>query len=253
MPVLFAGWFDGPLAYRPLFALVLITSATSLWLISRVPDGRETRRRKPAPSEVALGLRENALLLRLAFANLLQGAALGLSGPLTAYWFAVRFGQGPALLGPLAAATLILAALASLGAGRLAQRHGIVPVVITLRAVAIGLQVALPLAPNLASAAFFYVAGSLFNRSTNGARQALSIGLVRAKRRGLAASLNSISLSVPRAAGPLIAGLLFDSGHLALPFLIAAGLNVCYLCVYGWSFAEHDRATRGAAGAAASP
>ena len=244
LPALFSDWLPGPLAYRPLFALVLVTSAISLWLISRVPDGRETVRPKAAPSRTGPGRRENALLMRLAMANLLQGVGLGLSGPLIAYWFAVRFGQGPALIGPLAAASLVLAALASLGAGRLAQRYGIVPVVIGLRSVGVGLLAAMPLAPVFPLAAGLYMARSLFDRGTNGARQALSIGLVRAERRGLAASLNSVSVSLPRALGPLVAGLLFDSGFLALPFLLAAGFQSVYLCLYYRSFAEHDRTTR---------
>ena len=242
-PGLLAAWLLGPLAYRPLFGLVLITSSISLWLITRVPEGRQPARPAPAPSQAVLGRRENALLLRLALANLLQGAGLGLSGPLISYWFAVRFGQGPALIGPLIAASLVLAALASLGAGRLARRYGIVPVVIGMRTVGIGLLAAMPLAPSLPFAAGLFAARSLFNRGTNGARQALSIGLVRAERRGLAASLNSVSLSVPRAIGPLFAGLLFDTGFLALPFLLAAGFQAGYLCLYGWSFADHDRKT----------
>jgi MFS family permease len=246
-PALFAVWLSGPLAYRPLFGLVLVTSTLSLWLISRVPDGRDTARRAAAAKEAALGRRENALLLRLALANLLQGAGLGLSGPLVAYWFAVRFGQGPALIGPLAAASLVLASLASLYVGRLAHRYGIVPVVIGLRSVGIGLLTAMPLAPILPLAAGIYAARSLFERGTNGARQALSIGLVRAERRGLAASLNSVSVSVPRAAGPLVAGLLFDAGFLSLPFLLAAGFQTAYLWLYYRSFAEHDRAQRKAA------
>ncbi len=242
-PALLAGWLLGPLAYRPLFGLVLVTSSISLWLISRVPEERRPGQPTARPSQAALGRRENALLLRLALANLLQGAGLGLSGPLVAYWFAVRFGQGPALIGPLMAAALVLAALASLVAGRLARRHGIVPVVIGLQSFGISLLVTMPLAPSLPFAVGLFAAQALFNRGTEGARQALSVGLVRADRRGLAASLNSVSLSVPRAIGPLFAGLLFDTGFLALPFLLAAGFQAGYLCLYGWSFAEHDRKT----------
>ncbi|HVB67066.1 MAG TPA: MFS transporter [Acetobacteraceae bacterium] len=255
VPALLSGWLLGPFAYRPLFALVLVTSAISTWLISRIAE--ERRPARPAaepsePSEVGVGRRENALLRRLVLANLLQGAGLGLSGPLTTYWFAVKFGQGPALIGPLMAASLVLAALASVAAGRLARRHGIVPVVIGMRLVGIGLLAAMPLAPSLPFAAGLFAARSLFNRGTNGPRRALSMGLVRAQRRGLAGSINSVSLAVPRAVGPLFAGLLFDTGFLALPFLLAAGFQAGYLCVYGWSFADHDRKMLGAARAGAA-
>lgn len=184
-PALLAGLLLGPLAYRPLFGLGLVTSMISVWLIGRIQEEPSTAPRAATPSQALVGRHENALLLRLALANLLLGAGLGLSGPLAAYWFAVRFGEGPVLIEPLMSAALVLAAIGSLVAGRLARRHGIVPVVIGMRLVGMGLLAAMPLAPSLPVAAGLSAARSLFNRGANGPRQALNVGLVRAERRGL--------------------------------------------------------------------
>jgi predicted MFS family arabinose efflux permease len=88
------------------------------------------------------------------------------------------------------------------------------------------------------------MARSLFDRGTNGVRQALSVGLVRPERQGFAASLNSVSVSLPRTVGPVFAGMLFDAGWLAGPFLIAAGFQAAYVWLYALSFSKHDRASR---------
>ena len=251
IPAWLTHWLPGPLAFRPLFAFALVTSAICAWLIAHVPEvssaGRQSKSAATASSENSereISRAEHRLLLRLVVANLLQGAGLGLSGPMIAYWFAVSFGQGPGLIAPLMAGGFILSAAASLLAGRLAQRYGVVPVVVSMRVVGIGLLAALPLAPALSVAAGIQIARSLFNRATNGVRQALSIGLVRSNRRGFAASLNSVSVSVPRAFGPLVAGLLFDAGWLGLPFILAAGFQAAYLWFYAVSFAAHERASR---------
>jgi MFS family permease len=258
VPAWLSPWLPGALAFRPLFGLALITSLIAGALISQVPEVARPPRRAtvvtPARAEhQAVCRQENRLLLRLALGNLIQGVGLGLSGPMIAYWFAVSFGQGPKLIGPVMAGGFLLSGAASVIAGRLAQRHGIVPVVVGMQLVGVGLVAVLPLVPVLSMAAGVQIARSLFNRGTDGVRQALSSGLVRSERRGFAASLNSVSVSVPRALGPLFAGMLFDAGWLAMPFLIAAGFQAAYLWLYAASFTKHDRESRRSAAVGLAP
>ena len=246
-----AGWLTGALIYRPLFGIVAVTSIISFCLILRIPEDTATRRartERQAPRDAAPriqpNLSENALLLRLALANLLQGAGIGLTGPLIAYWFALRFHAGPGVIGPVMAGGFLLAAAASVVNGRLAQRWGVVPVVVGMRATGIGLLIALPLMPTLPMAGAVYMVRSVFNRGTNGVRAALSMSLVRPERRGFAATVSSVSVSVPRAIGPVVSGLLFEAHFLTLPFLLAAGFQAGYLWLYARSFAGYERAGR---------
>jgi MFS family permease len=71
-----------------------------------------------------------------------------------------------------------------------------------------------------------------------GARQAVGLKLVGSGRRGLAASLNAISMQVPRAIGPVIGGWLLEANLLALPFSVAAALQAGYLARTG-EIAKH--------------
>ncbi len=77
-------------------------------------------------------------------------------------------------------------------------------------------------------------------RGTVGARQALVLGLVGDARRGLAASLNAVSMILPSTAGPVIAGYLLQEGRLRVPFFLAAVLQLVYLLLYAVVFRRYE-------------
>ncbi len=241
----------GALAYRPLFALSAAGSLLCCALIFRTPDSEAAPIRRPAvPAQASPGgqarddgllhSQENRLVLRLMIANIINGAGVGATGPLIAYWFALRFGAGPAEIGPLMAGGFLMAALASVATGWLSKWLGIVRSVVAMRLVGLALLVALPFAPSFGAAGALYVLRGMFNRGTTGARSALSISIVRPQRRGFAASMANVSMQVPRSFSPVLTGFLFAAGDLALPFLIGAAFQGAYIAVYYWSFAQMD-------------
>jgi MFS family permease len=232
----------GALAYRPLFLLWAVGSLACCALIMRTPDSEAMGADNTSPAEAGAGVerQENRLVLRLVIANLMNGAGVGATGPLIAYWFAVRFGEGPAEIGPLMARGFLMAAVASLGAGWLSRWLGIVHAVVAMRLVGLALLIALPLAPGFGVAAALYVLRAMFNRGTTGARSALSVSIVRAHRRGFSASMANVSMQVPRSVSPMLTGLLFAANELALPFFIGAAFQGTYLALYYWSFRQVD-------------
>ena len=253
LPAHLGGWLPGALAFRPLFGIALLGSLVCLALLAHAPDSEAAARRRAAAAtqrgaasrpaqaappeaqvadETALRRRENGLLLRLGLVNAVNGIGVGLTGPLMSYWFAIRYDQGPGLIGPMMALGFLLAGLSSLLAGRLTARLGIVRTVVLMRLVGLVLFVALPFAPSFGIAATLYTLRNLCNRGTAGARNALSAGLVRPSRRGLAASVANVSLQIPRSIGPVFAGMLFQAGFLGLPFLIGAAFQAGFVYLY---------------------
>ncbi len=233
----------GALAYRPLFLLSAVGSLLCCVLIARTPDSEAAPNRRSPVAEPASGdvqHRENRLLLRLMIANMINGAGVGATGPLIAYWFALRFGEGPAEIGPLMAGGFLMAALASVATGWLSKWLGIVRSVVAMRLVGLALLVALPFAPSFGVAGVIYILRGMFNRGTTGARSALSIGIVRPQRRGFAASMANVSMQVPRSFSPVLTGFLFAAGDLALPFFIGATFQGAYIAFYYWSFGQID-------------
>lgn len=241
MPSALHGIMPGALAYRPLFLLFAAGSLLCCVLIARTPDA-EPRTREPAPAIHGVERQENRLVLRLMIANLLNGAGIGATGPLIAYWFAVRFGEGPAEIGPLMAGAFLMAALASVATGWVSRWFGIVRAVVAMRIVGLALLVALPLAPSFGLAASLYMLRTMFNRGTTGARSALNISIVRSHRRGFAASMGNVSMQVPRSVSPLLTGILFAANDLVLPFFIGAAFQAAYLAMYYSSFRWVDDA-----------
>lgn len=238
-------WLPGPLAYRPLFLLVFVASTANLILLLRVSDAR--RRARPAAvmeqekqAERMLTRQEHLLMAKMAAINSVNGLAIGLTSPLLSYWFALRFGVGPGAIGVVFAATYLVTAAASLAAGRITERIGIVRSVVTVRVISVFVLLFIPIVPWFWLASTLYVLRSALNRSTQGSRQALAVSVVRQERRGLASSLNTLSMSLPNAAGPVLAGILLGAGLLTIPFYAAAGLQFAYGVLFGRVFAAHD-------------
>ncbi len=227
-----AGW---GVAAQGQFLVVAAGAVAAGLILLVVPDPRTAPQPKAAQAVVR---QENRMLMRLALANVMQGAGIGLSGPLIAYWFAVRFGATAALIGPVMAASFFLTAATTLLTGNLAARFGLVRTVVASRLIGLMMLLVLPFSPNFLVAGALFLGRGLFNRGTVGARNAFTMTLVRAERRGFAASVNAISMQVPRAVGPILAGVLFDSGAFALPFLLAAALQGGYIAVFGLGFRE---------------
>ena len=230
-------WLIGPfgevLAYRPLFLLSLAGSVAAFALVASLEEPKVERAAPAAEEPEQRG--ENRMLVRLVIANTVNGLSMGMIAPLIAYWFALRFEHGPGTIGPALAASFVLGALGAGVAGRLVRRYGLIRPVIVMRTVALILMVAVPMMPTFSLAAVLYALRSGFNQGTAGVRQALVVGLTK-NRRALAASLQNVSMQIPRALGPLVAGLMLDAGMLRAPFFLAAIFQAAYLVLYSRFF-----------------
>ncbi|MGH7089695.1 MAG: MFS transporter [Stellaceae bacterium] len=229
--------------YQPLFLLPLIGAVLTLALLIPARDRRQPpmpESRSARAAAAAAHRREHGLLLRLMGINMVNGLGAGIIGPFMAYWFHLRYGEGAAAIGPVMAGAFLLASLGSLWTGWLTRQFGMTRALVAMRLAGLILLVALPFAPNYALAALCYILNTACNRGTSGVRQAIGLRLVGARRRGLAASLNTISMQIPRAIGPIAGGMLLDAGFLILPMLLAAVLQTTYLVLYERMFRRFD-------------
>jgi len=232
--------------YRLLFLVPLTGSLLAIALLGCTREAKRATAVQPdaAALHAALGVTraENRQLRRLALTNAINGLGNGIVGPLMAYWFVRRYAEDPAMIGSALAVRFALAAAGSTLSGRLSQRFGAVRSVVWTRIAGLLLLLATPYAPVFWLAAALYALRAAFNQGTAGARQAVAAGLTRAERRGLAASVQNLSLQIPRAAGPVLGGWLIHAGQFTTPFLFAAGLQVLYLYLYRRFFGALDEA-----------
>jgi MFS family permease len=232
-------------ANRHLFILPVAGAviAALLLLVTPDPPHKQQAAKTDAQSkreEQSTKDTERGLLWRLAGLNFLNGAGIGLVGPMMSWWFAAKFHASPSMIGPAMAGAFALGGVASLVSGKLTARLGTIRTVVLMRGIGLVSLFALPFMPSFTLAAIFYALRAAFNQGTVGARQAVALNLVRGHRRGLAATVNSLSVQVPRGVAPAIAGALFDSRAFAVPFLIAGVLQGIYLALYPRVFADHD-------------
>lgn len=241
-----AWWFGHAMStvdYRLLFVLPLAGSLASfalMWM-AREPAGFTSAAIKTSGGDT-IRRTENRLLAKLVIANSLNGLGIGLIGPLIAYWFAIKFQRGLVDIGPGIALAFLFSAVGAFIAGAVARRRGIMNTVLWMRGTGIVLLVAMPLVPWFWIAMALYIVRGASNRGTGGVRQALAAGLTRVERRGLASSVQNISIQLPRAIGPVIGGALFHAGYLTLPFLLGAALQLGYLVLYARFFGAHEAA-----------
>ncbi|WP_241550183.1 MFS transporter [Acidithiobacillus sulfuriphilus] len=237
LPDLLSPWLPGTLAYRPLFAVVLLGSLLCLAFLWSAKEGTPPARTLPEDADQ----RPDAApappppwrnLFTLAGINALNGLGVGMVGPLMAYWFALRFGVGPAAIGGTMAVGFVAAGIMSLAGGKLTLRFGLVGTVLRLRMLGLAMLLIIPFVPFFWLATMLYILRAALNQGSIGSRQALFLSLVDSRRRGLAATFNSISIQVPRAIGPAVAGAFFHLEMLTTPFLLAAAFQGAYLWLY---------------------
>lgn len=236
--------------FRPLFGLVLVGNAVNVLLLAGTPEKHGSGGRTADPRSVPAGdaggrARENRFLHRLVGLNALNGMAIGLTGPLISYWFAMRFHIGPGVIGPVLAATFSVTAVTAVIMARLTQQVGLVRSVVWGRSAGLLLLLLMPIMPLYTLAALAYLLRSALNRGTLGARQALVVSVVGDERRGLAVSLNALSMQVPMSLGPTFAGAMIGAGWFITPFYVAAALQGLYVLLYGRLFPPFEESALG--------
>jgi MFS family permease len=252
----------GAHAYLPLFWLNLLMAIVNLIQIASLKETKPTAAAPPAPPmaepdavrgrEPTVVQRENRALTLLVVVNMVNSLGVGLVAPLLPYWFNLKFGVGPTEIGPVYALTFFLTGISSLVVGRVSEKVGLIRSIVVPRLLGVALLVAIPFMPAFFWAAVLYVVRSMVNRSSMGARQAFSMGLVRDQRRGLASSLNAVSWGLAASIGPAVGGWIIGMGSLALPFIAAACLQLGYVVLFPTVMGRYDTSRPTAEGARSS-
>ena len=145
-----------------------------------------------------------------------------------AYWFVVRFHADAVFLGMLFFAVNTLGALSLLLAAPLARRIGLVRTMVYTHLPSHLLLAAVPLMPNLESAAVLLIARFAISQMDQPVRQALVMAIVPPSERPRAAGLTNAVRPAAAAFGPLISGFATASAALGLPFYLAGGIKTAY-------------------------
>jgi MFS family permease len=179
---------------------------------------------------LGLGDRSRAIILRLSGLFALDAFGGGfIPQSLMAFWFHVRFGVEPAVLGVIFFAANLLAAVSSLSASRIAARIGLVNTMVFTHLPSNVLLILVPVMPTLPLAVLVLLLRFSLSQMDVPTRQSYVIAVVEPDERSAAAGVTGIARTTGAAISPaLSAPLVANTGLAGLPFIIAGVLKITY-------------------------
>jgi MFS family permease len=233
----FQAWgYTGASSYRPLvigyaaFGAVLALAFARLSPAAEAPPrpGTET---PPSTAAARFGLhRSSRVVLHLSALFALDAFGGGfVIQTIVAYWFHLRFGAEPAVLGGIFFGANLLAGVSALAAGWLARRFGLVNTMVFTHLPSNALLILVPLMPSFRLAAAVLLLRFSISQMDVPARQSYTMAVVRPEERSAASGVTGVARSVGAALSPLLAAVLLGSPALmSVPFFLAGGLKIIY-------------------------
>lgn len=199
-------------------------------LFSRLSPAAETSPLANPVRASRFGLhRSRPVVLKLAALFALDAFAGGLIvQSLLAYWFHLRFGVEPGVLGGIFFGANILAGLSALAAARIAARFGLINTMVWSHIPSNLLLMLIPLMPNLSLAIAVLLVRFSISQMDVPTRQSYIMAVVDPDERSAAAGATTIVRTAAVACAPVLTGSLISASWLSLPFFLAGGLKITY-------------------------
>ncbi len=218
-------------AYRGVILGYAIVGIVLAGLFSRVSPAVEVTSAPDVSIARRLGLhRSQRTVARLSALFALDAFGGGfVVQSLIAYWFNIRFGADPGLIGAILFVANVLAGISALLAARIAARIGLIRTMVFTHLPSNVLLILVPFMPNLPLAAVVLLARFSISQMDVPTRQSYTMAVVDPDERSAAAGVTGIARSVgaalaPLASAPLIGGVVLAS----LPFVMSGGLKIVY-------------------------
>jgi MFS family permease len=227
-PVLLQRWaaLDLIHAYRVMFLTYAGLAGITLWIFARLSDRVEA-----AADDVPRGRlnRSRTAVMRLAGLFSLDSLAGGfVVQSLIAFYFHLRWGVGPEVLGPVFLGVGLLQAASFMLAARVAERIGLINTMVFTHLPSNILLMTIPFAPSLSWAIVLLLARNALSQMDVAPRQSYVVAVVDPEERMAAAGVTNIARNVAQSITPVIAGVAMQVVGLGVPFLLGGGLKIVY-------------------------
>jgi MFS family permease len=173
--------------------------------------------------------RSRGIVLRLSALFGLDSLAGGLViQSLLAFYLNLRWGAGPAILGPVFLWTGLLQAASYLVAARVAERIGLIRTMVFTHLPSNVLLMLIPFAPTFGWAIALLLARFALSQMDVPTRQSYIVAVVDPDERIAAAGVTNIVRNVAQAATPALGGIAMQTVGLGVPLFIGGGLKIVY-------------------------
>ena len=186
---------------------------------------------RPVTTYRTLGLhRSRNIVIKLSALFALDAFAGGfIVQSMLAYWFHIKFGADPGLLGRIFFGANILAGISALLAARIAARIGLINTMVFTHVPSNILLCLVPFMPGLPLAIGVLLARFSISQMDVPTRQSYTMAVVAPDERSAASGVTAIARSVGAALSPALSGVLLAYPFLmSVPFLVAGGLKIVY-------------------------
>src|SRR2546422_8028846 len=214
-------------SYRIVVLLYAALGVVLAFLFTRLSPAAEVS----VPGAAAFGIgRSRDVVLRLSGLFALDAFAGGfVVQSFAAYWFYLRFGVSPGMLGAIFFWANVLAGVSALLASRLAARFGLVRTMVFTHLPSNILLILVPLMPNLPLAILVLLVRFSISQMDVPTRQSYIMAVVGPEERSAAGGITGVARTLGAAVAPVFAGFLYGRPSLmSVPFFIAGTLKVIY-------------------------
>jgi len=148
---------------------------------------------------------------------------------MVAYWFNIKFGVQPAVLGSIFFGANILAGVSALSAAWIGKRIGLINTMVFTHIPSNILLILVPFMPTLPLAITALLLRFSISQMDVPTRQSYTMAVVSPDERSAAMGVTSIARSVGATLSPAITGQLLSVASLiGAPFVIAGGMKIIY-------------------------
>ena len=233
-------------SYRVLVVAYAAAGLVLLALFSRTTGAIEAAK-SATPSRFGLH-KSTGVVLRLSGLFALDAFAGGfVIQSLVAYWFHLKFGVAPGLLGSIFFVANLLAGLSALYAVRLAGRIGLIRTMVVTHIPSNVLLILVPLMPTLPLAVAVLLLRFSISQMDVPTRQAYTMAVVDPDERSAATGVTGIARTTGASLSPVLSGQLLALPVLGgVPFFLAGGLKIVYDLLLWRSFKASDLGGRDA-------
>jgi predicted MFS family arabinose efflux permease len=153
---------------------------------------------------------------------------------MVAYWFHLRFGVPPGVIGSIFFGANLLAGVSALLSGALSRRIGLINTMVFTHIPSNILLMLVPLMPSLPAAIGILLARFSISQMDVPARQSYTMAVVAPDERSAASGVTAIARSIGAALSPSLAGIFLSIPALiSVPFIFSGGLKIVYdLLIY---------------------
>jgi MFS family permease len=220
-----------------LLLILFIRLTPEVEVTSLPPAEKSPTAAKGQRSFLGLGESRN-IILRLALLFSLDAFAGGfVIQSLVAYWFHIRFGLQPGIIGAIFLGANVLAGISALSAAWVASRIGLIRTMVFTHVPSNILLMLVPLMPTLPLAILMLLLRFSISQMDVPTRQSYVMAVVSPQERSAASGVTSIARTVGASLSPVLTSLfLANPALLGAPFLISGGLKLVYDLIMYRSF-----------------